>query len=150
MASQEKQVSYKSTNTYSTKNTLTETTQNVWLCCHGLGYLSRYFIQYFNALEKSRNYIIAPQAPSKYYQKNDFKYVGASWLTKERTKPETENVLNYLDAVLEVEHIPPEKNFILFGFSQGVSVSMRWMASREIDPRLLVIYAGGIPEELSP
>src|SRR5699024_8466609 len=86
----------------------------------------------------------------KYYQKNDFKYVGASWLTKERTKPETENVLNYLDAVLEAEHIPPEKNFILFGFSQGVSVSMRWMASREIDPGLLVIYAGGIPKELSP
>lgn len=150
MASEEKQVSYQTTNTYSTKNKLTSKTKNVWLCCHGLGFLSRYFIQYFSALDKDGNYIIAPQAPSKYYQKSDFKHVGAGWLTKENTKAETRNVLEYLDAVYAAENIPADKNLILFGFSQGVSVSMRWMATRKIDCKMLVIYAGGIPKELKP
>lgn len=146
----EKLVNYQTTNTYSSLNQNTPKTENVWLCCHGIGFLSRYFIRYFNTLDGEKNYIVAPQAPSKYYQKSDFKYVGASWLTKENTKRETKNVLSYLDAVCQTESIPDDKNLILLGFSQGVSVSMRWMASRKIDCKLLIIYAGSIPKELTP
>lgn len=150
MPSEEKQVTYRTSNTYSTLNELTPKTENVWLCCHGLGFLSRYFIKNFNKLDPDKNYIIAPQAPSKYYQNSDFKYVGASWLTKERTRPETRNVLAYLDAIYKAEKIPADKSLILFGFSQGVSVIMRWMASRNIHCKLLVIYAGRMPVELNP
>lgn len=142
-----KQVTYQSTNTYSTLNTLTNDTQNIWIACHGIGYLSKYFISYFQDLDPRLNYIIAPQAPSKYYQTKAYKYVGASWLTKENRELETKNILNYLDALLEMENLPTGKNIILFGFSQGVSVVTRWMAQRKVNCDLLVIHSGSIPTE---
>lgn len=149
MTKGEKKVIYQSSNSYSTLNEFTSKTKHIWFACHGLGFLSRYFISYFKSLDKTENYVIAPQAPSKYYQGKDFKYVGASWLTKENTKVETKNVLNYLQAVYDAEQIHDENKLILFGFSQGVSVSTRWMVSQKIEPAILVIYAGRIPEELT-
>lgn len=144
----EKTITYQNQNTYSTLNTLTEKTKRVWLVFHGMGYLSKFFIKHFRSLNPEENYAIAPQAPSKYYLKDDFKYVGASWLTKENTLVETQNVLNYVDAVLQEEAIPKNIELIVFGFSQGVSIAMRWIASRKISCDKLVLYAGGIPREL--
>lgn len=150
MASLEKQVSYQATNTYSTFNTLDSTTKNVWFTCHGLGYLSRYFIRYFDDLNPDENYIISPQAPSKYYQDKNFKHVGASWLTRENTVEETKNALHYLDAVFAAEKISKDKKLIFFGYSQGVSVITRWVADRKIEGAILVLHSGGIPKELTP
>src|SRR5690606_36054873 len=59
------------------------------------------------------------------------------------------NVMSYLDAVWKMENIPQDKKVIFFGYSQGVSVSMRWMASRKIEPDMLIIHSGGIPKELT-
>ena len=149
MREKTKSVTYNSTNTYETLNELNVKTKNVWIVFHGIGYLSRYFLKYFDELPQEENYIIAPQAPSKYYLKNEYKYVGASWLTKENTDQEIKNVLSYLDNVLEAEQIPDNKNFIIFGFSQGVSIAMRWLTRRKLNCSKLVLYAGGIPEELT-
>ena len=149
MNSEEKEISYTITNTYSTLNTLTTTTKNVWLVCHGMGYLSRYFLKYFKGLNPEENYIIAPQAQSKYYIKPNFKHVGASWLTKKNTKAETENVLNYFDAVLENENIPKSVNLIVFGYSQGVSIATRYLASRQLQCAKLILHSGSIPKELN-
>ena len=113
MNSTEKEISYQITNSYSTLNTLNKQTKNVWLVCHGMGYLSRYFLKYFKALDPTENYVIAPQAQSKYYLKDQFKHVGASWLTKENTITETKNILHYFDAVLENEQVPTNLNFIV-------------------------------------
>jgi predicted esterase len=145
--SKTKLVSYQTTNTYSTLNSITNRTKNIWIACHGIGFLSKYFIKYFEGLAPEENYIIAPQAPSKYYQTKAYKYVGASWLTKENRELETENVLNYLDALLEIEQLPANKNIILFGFSQGVSVVTRWLAQRKIHCDHLIIHSGSIPAE---
>lgn len=145
----EKSVSYTTENTYLVQNTITAKTKNVWLVFHGIGYLSRYFVKYFNGLDPTENYIIVPQAPSKYYLKDEYKYVGASWLTKENTSMEINNVLNYIDAVLQSENLPKDLNLVLFGFSQGVSVAMRWLAHRKIPCKMIVLYAGGIPNELT-
>ena len=117
---------------------------------HGIGYLSRYFLKYFDQLPAEDNYIIAPQAPSKYYLGSQYKHVGASWLTKVNTPMGIENVLNYLDAVYEAQDVPSHCNFIVFGFSQGVSVATRWIAQRKIRCNHLILYAGGIPKELAP
>lgn len=145
--SQTKQVSYQTTNTYSILNSITPDTQNIWIACHGIGYLSKYFITYFEGLDPKENYIIAPQAPSKYYQTKAYKYVGASWLTKESKALEIENVLNYLDEILKVENLVSDPRIILFGFSQGVSIVTRWMAKRKINCKHLVIHSGSIPVE---
>ncbi|HDZ03902.1 hypothetical protein LCGC14_0199240 [marine sediment metagenome] len=148
MENQIKNVTYKTTNTYETLNELNSNTKHVWIVFHGIGFLSRFFLKYFNDLPKEENYIIAPQAPSKYYLKNEYKHVGASWLTKENTAIETENLFNYLDAVLENEPLPADCEINVFGFSQGVSIAMRYLAYSQLICSKLVIYAGGIPKEL--
>ena len=149
MNSEEKEISYTTTNTYSTLNTLTDQTKNVWFVCHGMGYLSRYFLKYFKDLNPVENYIIAPQAQSKYYLPPNFKHVGGSWLTKENTIKETENVMRYFDAVFEAEIIPKNTNLIVFGFSQGVSVAMRYLARKQLPCEQLILHSGGIPKELT-
>lgn len=143
-----KNVSYNTTNTYETLNELNSQTKRVWLVFHGIGYLSRFFLKYFADLPKEENYIIAPQAPSKYYLKNEYKHVGASWLTKENTSLETINVFNYMDAVLENENLPEHCEIIFFGFSQGVSIATRYLAYSKLQCSKLIIYAGGLPNEL--
>jgi predicted esterase len=146
----EKQVSYPSTNTYITLNTYSPKTKNIWLVFHGMGYLSRYFIRYFEGLNTDENFIIAPQAPSKYYQGKNFKHVGASWLTRENTSKDTVNIMSYVDAVFKAE-IPDNKHrFIVLGYSQGVSIACRWLSSRKIQCDQLVLHSGGIPKELKP
>jgi len=148
MNSTEKEISYQTTNSYSTLNRLTESTKNIWFVCHGMGYLSRYFLKYFKDLNPEENYIIAPQAQSKYYIPPAFKHVGSSWLTKENTLKETDNVMRYFDAVLEAEQLPKDKNLIVFGYSQGVSVAMRYVARRQLMCSQMVLHSGGIPKEL--
>ena len=75
---EERLVSYETTNSYSTLNTLNDETENIWIVFHGIGYLSRYFIRLFQQLDCHKNYIIAPQAPSKYYKGEDYRKVGSS------------------------------------------------------------------------
>lgn len=150
MTPSENTVTYSSTNSYTTLNTLSDSTQNVWIVLHGIGYLSRYFIRHFDGIPADKNYIIAPQAPSKYYLNATYTRVGASWLTKEDTPRETQNVLTYLDAVMDAEKIRENCNLIIIGFSQGVSIASRWVAQRKIKCGQLVLYAGAIPNELRP
>lgn len=150
MDKSEKQVVYRTTNTYETLNRITGKTKNVWIVLHGIGYLSRYFLRHFEDLDPEENYIIAPQAPSKYYLKNEYKHVGASWLTKEGTQLEVENVIAYLNAVYQAERIPERCKLLILGFSQGVSIAARWVARERITCSSLILYAGGIPNELGP
>ncbi|AIM61491.1 esterase [Cellulophaga lytica] len=145
----EKEVTYTTTNSYATLNSLTKDTKNIWLVCHGIGYLSRYFLRYFNELNSKENYIIAPQAPSKYYLNNKYTHIGASWLTRENTVTETKNVIAYLNKVYLAENIPEHCNFIVLGYSQGVSVVTRWLAQEKIECSHIVLYAGTVPNELS-
>lgn len=148
MNSIEKSVSYTHTNSYSVLNQLNEKTSTVWVVFHGIGYLSRYFLRYFDGLPADENYIIALQAPSKYYLKDTYTHVGASWLTKENTATETANVMRYIDAVMENEGIPRNCRLVVLGFSQGVSVATRWVAQKKIKCDVLALYAGGLPNEL--
>jgi len=150
MNSKTKAVTYTTQNSYTTLNSLNSETKNVWVVFHGIGYLSRYFLKYFNELNAKENYIIAPQAPSKYYLNDTYRHVGASWLTKEDTNQETENVIQYIDAVLHAEAIPERCNLIVFGFSQGVSIATRWIAKKTLNCNKLILYAGGLPKELTP
>lgn len=149
MNSQEKEITYQTTNSYSTLNTLSENTKNVWFVCHGMGYLSRYFLRYFTDLNPTENYFIAPQAQSKYYTPPKFRHVGASWLTKENTIKETENVMRYFDSVFETEKITENQNLIVLGYSQGVSVALRYVSNRQVDCSQIVMMSGGIPKELT-
>ena len=145
---EENTVSYTSKNTYSTLNKPTAKTKTVWVVFHGIGYLSRYFLKYFKHLDPEENYIIAPQAQSKYYLNGEYRHVGASWLTKENTDAEIENMLNYLDAVYEAEDLSDVENLNILGYSQGVSVAARFVARRQIQCKNLIMHSGKVPQEL--
>ncbi len=145
----EKEITYSTTNSYSTLNELSPKTKNVWIVLHGIGYLSRYFLKYFKELPPGENYIIAPQAPSKYYLNGEYKHVGSSWLTRENTTSGIKNVIHYLDNVYKAEKIPANCNLIVFGYSQGISIATRWVAKSMIKCNILVLYSGGIPNELT-
>ena len=147
MNQEEKEIAYTTSNSYSTLNQLTAQTKNVWLVCHGMGYLSRYFLKYFKDLNAEENYIIAPQAPSKYYIQPKM-HVGANWLTRDNTSDGMDNILNYIDAVLDKEVIPKNVNLIILGYSQGVSIATRYMVKRQLQCSQLVLHSGGIPIEL--
>lgn len=148
--SNEKSLSYQAINTYSTLNKFTTKTRNVWVVFHGMGYLSNYFLKYFKQLDLEENYIIAPQAPSKFYLNNEFKHVGASWLTKVNTKAETENILRYLEEIYRTEQLQKAPNLFLLGYSQGVSIVARWVARNKIECSQLILHSGKIPVELGP
>lgn len=144
-----KTATYSSTNTYETLNSYHGNTKNVWLVFHGIGYLSKLFLRHFSILDPEENYIICTQAPSKYYKNNNYKHVGACWLTKENTDIDTNNVLNYVDSVFENENIDSNKvNFIVLGYSQGVSIATRWLAFRKQYCDTLVMISGVFPKEL--
>lgn len=145
----EKHISYTTSNTYLSLNELNAFTKNVWIVLHGIGFLSKYFLKYFKELPKDENYIIAPQAPSKYYLNNTYKHVGASWLTKENTVLDTGNNIRYLDEVFINESIPKDCRLIVLGFSQGVSIATRWVAKSKVPCNDLILYAGAIPSELT-
>lgn len=145
----EKRVAYQASAPYEVLNKLEGDTGNIWLVFHGMGYLSRYFLKYFKGLNSKTNYVIAPQGPSKYYLDDNYKHVGSCWLTRVDTARETSNVLAYVDAVWEAES--PRfngQNLIVMGYSQGVSIATRWLASRQIQCDKLLLHSGGIPKEL--
>lgn len=146
--SSKKQINYTTTKSYHTQNELNSATKTVWLVFHGMGYLSKYFIRYFSGLPDS-HFVICPQAPSKYYQDKQFKHIGASWLTREDTATETANLLKYIDAVLDKELTQKPKKLIILGYSQGVSIATRYLASRKIQCDHLILHSGGIPVELT-
>ena len=147
--STEKSVSYEIKNSYSVLNEHTSQTKNIWLVFHGIGYLSRYFLKYFKHLDAKENYIIAPQAQSKYYLNGEYRHVGASWLTRENLEEGIENTLNYLDAVYESESLSKVDNLNILGYSQGVSVAARFLARRKIQCSNLIMHSGKVPGELT-
>jgi len=101
-------------------------------------------------LERSENYIIAPQAPSLYYLDPNYRNVGASWLTREHTQRNMENLINYLDVLYRQESLEKSPELVLMGYSQGVSVLSRWVAARRIQCQRIILYAGKVPDELTP
>lgn len=143
----EKEVSFKTIKTYSTLNTIDSKNQNIWFACHGIGQLSHYFLNNFLNIPKEKNYIIAPQAPSKFYNSTQTRRVGACWLTNENTQLEQQNIFRYFDEILK--HEKPVTPNIFMGFSQGVSVMLRYLAYKKLNVNDIVIMSGKIPEELN-
>lgn len=135
---------------YSSLFERTQHTQTVWVVFHGIGYLSRYFLRHFSHLDPVRNYVVAPQAPSLYYLNDSYTHVGASWLTREQTRRNMENLLGFLDRLWEAENLKAAPRLVLFGYSQGVSVLTRWVANSRIACDRMVLYAGKLPDELGP
>jgi predicted esterase len=143
-----KSVSYPHSNSYEILFPIKPTTQNIWICFHGIGYLSTYFKRYFQKLDPELNAVMVPQAPSKYYLGKEFKHVGASWLTRIDTDQEMQNNLNYINGILDQEGIRGDSRLVLMGYSQGVSIATRFLKHYASPVKSLIMHSGSIPAEL--
>lgn len=141
-------VSYEHTNSYEVLFPVTSTTQNIWICFHGLGYLAKFFKRYFEGFDSKLNAVIVPQAPSKFYLGKEFKHVGASWLTRLETEQEMKNNLNYIDQIFEQENLHADSRIVLMGYSQGVSIATRFLKHYAQPVKALIMHSGSIPAEL--
>ncbi|EAS19020.1 hypothetical protein BBFL7_00469 [Flavobacteria bacterium BBFL7] len=144
-----KTISYQHTNSYEILNPIVDTTENIWVCFHGLGYLARFFKRYFTKLDPSKNAVIVLQAPSKYYLGDTFKHVGSSWLTRLDTDQEMKNNLNYIDAVMKEEQLHNDSRIVFMGYSQGVSIATRYLLHYNTPVKALVMHSGSIPNEFN-
>ena len=143
-------ISFEFSSSYITYNKLTDTTENIWIVFHGYGQLSKYFIRRFDVLDSEKNYIIAPQGLSKFYVDEDYKNVGASWLTKEDRGSDLLNQQKYLiklmdELKLKIDFSKIKINF--FGFSQGVSALTRLLMNYNMKVNNVIIWAGWVPDE---
>ena len=143
-------ISFEFSSSYITHNQLTDNTENIWIVFHGYGQLSKYFIRRFDVLDGDKNYIIAPQGLSKFYVDEDYKNVGASWLTKEDRGSDLLNQQKYLiklmdELKLKIDFSKIKINF--FGFSQGVSALTRLLMNYNMKVNNIIIWAGWVPDE---
>lgn len=133
-----------------TIGSLNEKTENIWLVIHGYGMLPEYFIQKFNQLDVEKNYIIAPEGLSRFYQNGFIGRIGASWMTNEDRENEIKDYINYLETIFQTmiqAHLSSRK-LICLGFSQGVSTLFRW-ANQNLPPiDQIIAWAGSIPQEV--
>lgn len=129
---------------------LTEKTENVWLVLHGYAMLAQYFIKKFDELDVEKNFIVAPEGLSKFYQNGLNGRIGASWMTAEDREHEIQDYIEYLEKVYQ-QFIAPQlahKKLIILGFSQGVSTLFRW-ANHHIHPfHKIIAWAGTIPKDV--
>lgn len=133
---------------YFTLGALTQETQHIWIVLHGYGQMGEYFIRNFKNIEHSKNFIIAPEALSKFYLNETTGRVGACWMTKEDRDLEINDYIGYLDAVIDSLHIPNNCHIHVLGFSQGAATACRWAMNTSYAVQTLVCWAGFFPPDM--
>jgi predicted esterase len=135
---------------YFTLGELSEKTKNVWFVCHGYGQLAEYFIKNFEAINDGTNFIVAPEALSRFYLEGFSGRVGATWMTKEERDSEIEDYVQYLNELYFSIIKDSEKIHVtILGFSQGVPAACRWVADGEIKFDRLILWAGLFPPDMN-
>lgn len=114
---------------------------------HGYAQLAGEFIQQFNRLKSKKIDVLAPEALSKFYNKE--RKPVANWMTAYERETEIEDYLHYFSAIEKyiLAHFPKHKIQVL-GFSQGVSTVMRWLNQTNLIVNEVHLVAGSIPPEL--
>lgn len=142
---------------YYTIGELNEHTKSIWFVVHGYGQLSQYFIRKFANFVDNETFIVAPEAPSRFYLDEDFKRVGASWMTRELRQSEIDDNNDYLNILYENLLKDWDVSAIeinILGFSQGCATVCRWFGAGKIKCNRLLLWAGffsnGISEVIEP
>ncbi|HXA01201.1 MAG TPA: hypothetical protein VNW99_04385 [Cytophagaceae bacterium] len=124
--------------------------ETIWFVCHGYGQLAEYFIKNFDGLDLQKNFIVAPEALSRFYLEGFSGRVGATWMTKEERVPEINDHINYLNSLYELFlKKRTEVRINILGFSQGVPAVCRWVAHGKVKFDKLILWAGIFPPDLN-
>ena len=136
---------------YYTHGELAASTRHVWIICHGYGQLAKHFLRRFDVLDPLNHYVIAPEGLSHFYLGDDYKSIGASWMTRENRLDEIHNQSQYLNSVFQQELAeidPTQIKVNLLGFSQGTSTIVRWAVHQHITFDRMILWAGAFPPEI--
>lgn len=127
---------------------------DLWIVIHGYGQLAKFFLNRFHPLNDGKTLVVAPEGLSRFYLgDNKWERVGASWMTKVERLTEIQDHVGFLEKVYHqlLEELGDKQvRFHLLGFSQGVATAWRWLKLGTIQPDSFVVWAGTIPEEMSP
>ena len=125
-------------------------TKAIWFVFHGYSQLAFFFIRKFDLLKKHHIRVIAPEGLSRFYLKESQGRVGASWMTREDRLTDIENYINYTNAIYQavLSEYPAPPEIHVLGFSQGAATACRWVLSKKIDFKSLILWAGLFPPDL--
>ncbi len=132
--------------------------RQVWFVLHGFGQLAPYFIRHFRALDDGSRLIVAPEALNRFYIEQPGRpgaaqaRVGATWMTREERLTEIHDYVAYLDALYTRVFEAGGRDRVrvtVLGFSQGVATAARWLTQGSARAETLVLWAGGLPPELT-
>ena len=140
----ENHLTVKKTARYYTLGELNNNTETIWFVLHGYGQLGQFFIKKFETLNDGKNFIVAPEALSKFYLNGVSGRVGATWMTREDRTSEIDDYVAYLnqlyDAILE-QSTNKILKINLLAFSQGNATVMRWLDSDHVRCDKLILWA---------
>lgn len=139
---------------YYTIGELNNQTKNVWFCLHGFGQLAQYFGRKFTELDDGKTFIVVPEGLSRLYLNNDYKRIGASWLTREDRDNEIADFIAYLNALYDrimdgQTSLKVGLHTTVLGFSQGAATACRWLNAGYIHADRLILWAGYFPQGVS-
>ena len=145
-----KQISISKTGKYSQLGKCSKKINSVWIVLHGYGMLSEYFVKKFECIIDETTLVIAPEATNRFYLANNYKRVGASWMTKlDREQEISDNIL-FLDKLFSIiKKDIGHDNFKLntLGFSQGGPALVRWLMSNKLNTNSLILWGSDIPKD---
>ena len=144
------------------------TASELWFVLHGYRQLARRFIRRFDGLPglgSGDRAVVAPEGLSRFYIEREVRgphgpesRVGASWMTREDRESEIRDYVEYLDLLVEevgsssrhphpgTGSAPPR--LVVLGFSQGCETAARWVSLGRVNPAELVLWGGGLAEDL--
>ena len=130
--------------------------REVWFCCHGYSQLAERFLRQFEVLDDGSRLLVAPEALSRFYVREEPPHAGAgragaSWMTREDRLSEVADYVAYLDAMARHVFRRVERagvTFRVLGFSQGATTATRWAALGTTRVDQLILWGGHLPPEL--
>ncbi len=137
-----------------------EQAARIWFVLHGYGQLAARFLRPFVGVVPDDVCVVAPEALSRFYLEAPradgahLQRIGASWLTREAREREIADAIQWLDLVHE-EVMGRSQNARrtspvtgVLAFSQGVATAMRWMVHGAVRPSHVVLWAGGLANDV--
>jgi predicted esterase len=153
----EHQIKVERTARFYTLGELNENTKTIWFVVHGYGQLSQYFIKKFSKIADNQTFIVAPEAPARFYLDEKYSRVGSSWTTRElrdSDKKDNNDFLNQVYDNLLKDRDLSKIEINILGFSQGCATVCRWIDNGHIQCNRLLLWAGffsnGIREVIEP
>ncbi len=134
------------------------TAQRWWMGLHGYGQTAASFIKPAVPIVPADTLLVAAEGLNRFYREmprpdgSHLQRVGATWMTRENREDDIADTVAWLSRLhAHVQADLPRgaaTPFGLLAFSQGVATALRWLAHARLAPRMLVLWAGGLPHDV--